>query len=379
MPKYKHGSGTIYQRTKTGPDGKKQVLKVWWLDYYHNGKRIRESSGTTDRAEAQRLLQQRLGQIADGKFAGPAADRVTFEELAADFLNEYRANGRKTLREAMIRVNKHLLPFFGGKTAHKINTTDVREFIAQRQEEGAENGTINCELSAFKRMFNLAMQAEKMARRPHIEMLEMNNVRKGFFERDAFHRLLAGLPDELRPPLTLAYLTGWRIKSEILFLTWARVDLDAGTVRLYRGTTKNKDGRVVYLFPELVALLAAQWQQHLTSYSECPFVFHRNGQRIKDFRDAWKRACREAGLSNRIPHDFRRSAVRNMVRAGIPERVAMQISGHRTRDVFERYNIVSEGDMKEAAEKMRRAFLGSNGHTFGHTSQFSQEETALSH
>ena len=67
------------------------------------------------------------------------------------------------------------------------------------------------------------------------------------------------------------------------------------------------------------------------------------------------------------------------MRAGIPERVAMMISGHRTRDVFDRYNIVSEGDMKEAAEKIRRAFLGSNGHTFGHTSLFSEPPTALTH
>jgi hypothetical protein len=67
------------------------------------------------------------------------------------------------------------------------------------------------------------------------------------------------------------------------------------------------------------------------------------------------------------------------VRAGIPERVAMMISGHRTRDVFERYNIVSDGDMREAAEKIRQAFLGSNGHTFGHTSLISEQPTALSH
>src|SRR3979490_3271067 len=99
MPKYRHGSGTIYQRTKIGLDGRKQILKTWWLDYYHEGERVRESSGTTDRAEARRLLQQRLGQIADGRFVGPAADRVIFNNMVEDVLNDYRVNGRKSLGE----------------------------------------------------------------------------------------------------------------------------------------------------------------------------------------------------------------------------------------------------------------------------------------
>jgi len=136
---------------------------------------------------------------------------------------------------------------------------------------------------------------------------------------------------------------------------------------------------VITLPQVLRQILDTQWQEHLVQDPDCPFVFHRQGKRIKDLRASWDRACRESGLSGKIPHDFRRSAVRNMVRVGIPERVAMMISGHRTRDVFERYNIVSEGDMKEAAEKIRRAFLGSNGHTFGHTGPISEPPTALSH
>jgi integrase len=86
-----------------------------------------------------------------------------------------------------------------------------------------------------------------------------------------------------------------------------------------------------------------------------PWVFHRNGRAIKVFRTAWKNACKKAGLAGRIPHDFHRTAVRNLVRAGTPERVAMQMTGHKTRSVFERYNIVSEGDLLEAARKLNEA------------------------
>ena len=163
------------------------------------------------------------------------------------------------------------------------------------------------------------------------------------------------MADYLRPPLTFAYYTGWRIYSEILPLTWDRVDLEAGTVRLYRGTTKNKDGRVIHLPQVLREILEQQWQVHLIHCPECPYVFQREGQRIRNFRKAWVSGCKEAGLVGKIPHDFRRTAVRNLVRVGVPERVAMAICGHKTRSVFDRYNIVSSTDLQEAARRIDKA------------------------
>jgi integrase len=205
----------------------------------------------------------------------------------------------------------------------------------------------------LKRAFNLALQAEKMTRKPYFPRLEEDNARQGFFEPWEFEAVLVRLPDHLRPPVTWAYYTGWRIYSEILPLTWDRVDLEAGTVRLYRGTTKNKDGRVIALPHVLKDILEQQWREHIDSTPECPFVFHDNGREMKSFYKTWRRACTEAGVSDRkLVHDCRRTAVRNLVRAGVPERVAMTITGHKTRDVFERYNIVSAGDLEEAAKRV---------------------------
>ncbi len=165
------------------------------------------------------------------------------------------------------------------------------------------------------------------------------------------------LPDYFQPVVTFAYHTGWR-KREILSLKWNQVDLEARTIRLDPGTTKSREGRSIALDGELLQVIQRQWEKRkvaqIPGHSPtllCPYVFHRDGRPIGDFRDAWAKGTKEAGLTGKIFHDFRRTAVRNMIRAGVPERVAMMISGHKTRSVFDRYNIVSEEDLKEAARK----------------------------
>jgi integrase len=206
----------------------------------------------------------------------------------------------------------------------------------------------------------LATKSGKLLTRPHIPMLKENNVRKGFFEQAEFEALRCLLSPPLQALITFAYITGWRIKSEVLGLEWRQVDFEAGTVRLDPGTTKNDEARVFPFTTELRSLLEAQEQEAEALQKKgriCPYVFHRNGRRIRDFRRSWEIACKAAGVPDRIPHDFRRSAVRNLVRAGVPERVAMQMTGHKTRSVFERYNIVSEGDLQTAA-RLLDAFSG---------------------
>lgn len=368
MPKYRRGSGSVYKK------------RGWYyIAYYADGKQVCEATGTKERAEARRILQARLGQLAEGRYVGPAADRVTFEELSEGLLNDYQVNGRKTLQDTEIRVRKHLFPFFGGHKAQQITTADVQTYIARRQGRGVSNGQINRELAALKRMFNLALRAEKIAKKPYIPMLEENNIRQGFFERHEFETVLSKLPDYLRPPITFAYKVGWRIRSEVLPLTWWQVDLDAGTVRLEVGTTKNKGGRLIYLPAMLRDVLEGQWREHLERYPDCSLVFHNRGRRIFTFYKVWYKACREAGLSGKIPHDFRRTAVRNMVRAGIPERVAMQIAGHKTRSVFDRYHIVSDQDLREAARRLDVAF-SSQTTTISTTTPFlGEEEKPVSH
>jgi integrase len=346
----------------------------YYIKYYVNGKPVYEATGTQKEKEAREKLKARLGQLAEGRYVGPAADRVTFEDLMQGLMNDYKANHKKTLSDVEFRVRKHLAPFFAGRRAQQTSSADLRAYIAHRQEQGAKNGTINRELAALKRAFNLALEAEIITRKPRFPTLEENNARQGFFERAEFEAVMVWLPDYLRPPVTFAYQIGWRTRSEVLPLRWNQVDIEEGTVRLEVGTTKNKDGRLIYLPQYIQDILEAQWKEHLAHYPDCPWVFHNQGERIFTFYKAWRTACRKANLSGKIPHDFRRTAIRNMVRAGIPERVAMQIAGHKTRSIFDRYHIVSDGDLREAARKMETAISSRTVTTLVTTPSLTEEE-----
>ena len=247
------------------------------------------------------------------------------------------------------------MAYFGDFKVHSLRADMVNAYVSQRLENGAANATINRELAALKRMFNLGLKAERIYRKPYIPMLKEDNIRAGFFEYGEFIALRSALPEYFRPVATFAYYTGWR-KQEILRLRWNQVDLSTRTARLEPGTTKNDNGRLVILDGELLETIEAQWEKRKVAEIPgqsptllCPYVFHRNGHPIRDFRDSWATACKAVSLTGKLFHDFRRTAVRNMVRAGVHERVAMSLSGHKTRSVFDRYNIVSEEDLREAA------------------------------
>lgn len=342
--------------------------QVYWIRYYRNGKRLEESARSGDREVARRLLKMREGDIAKGVPVSPANTRLTFDDAAEDLAREYRQNGRRSIDSLERRFKLHLTPYFGGRRLASLTTADVRAYVERRQLDGAANATVNRELAALKRLFSLARRARRILADnvPHIEMLQEDNVRIGFFERDQFEAVRAALPADLRPVVTFAYLTGWR-KNEILSLDWRQVDFSAGTITLDPGTTKNRDGRVFPFnaLPELKQLLDAQ-RTATTALERAEAViiapvFHRAGTRIAALDGAWRSACRAAGCPGRILHDFRRTAVRNLVRAGVPERVAMLLTGHKTRSVFERYNVVSEADLSTGVARLAESMAPISG------------------
>lgn len=347
--------GYLYRpKLRSGKPG-----RIWRAKWYENGKPVRVSTGATKRGDAKRFLELREGERAKGNSLPPRLDRITYDELAHDLREHYRTTGQRNIREVEFRL-AHLDKFFRGRRAVSIGPSLITAYINHRQEQIVSNRTVNIELAVLKKMLNLAYRNGKLLRVPPFGMLKEAPPRQGFFERNQYEAILRNLPEDIKPVVTFAYLTGWRIPSEVLRLTWAQVDFKGGVVRLEPGMGKTGEPRTFPMFPELRALLEAQRSRTDALQREqsriIPWVFHRSGERIKNFTSAWRTACRRAGVPGRIPHGFRRTAVRNSVRAGVPERVAMALSGHRSRSVFERYNIVSEGDLQEASRKLSGTF-----------------------
>jgi integrase len=336
--------GSIYKRGR-----------IWWIAYCRNGRQFWESTHTEDYEVARDQLRKTEGDIAKGLPVTPQMSRILFGELARDLVLDYTVNQRRSLYDLNIRLNRHLLPIFGHRRVWTITSSDIVLYTEERQREGARNATINRELAAMKRAFTLGIRGRKILLAPYVPRLDEHNTRTGFFEKSELVRILEHLPQVLHPLVWFAYVTGWRIAT-LRRLQWQQIDFQLGTVRLEVGTTKNDDGVVFPINLGLKTLLEAQWaltEQVQTKRSIiCPWVFHRNGRPIKQFKNAWRHACRLAGLRGRLVHDFRRTAVRNLVNAGVREKVAMQLTGHKTRSVFDRYHIVSPDDVQEAGRKL---------------------------
>jgi integrase len=242
--------------------------------------------------------------------------------------------------------------------------------VVKRQSEKAANGTIRRELGTLRRMLGLAYENNKLLRLPVIRKPKEGPPRGGFFERDQYEAVWKRLPVDLQVATAISYTFGWRMQSEVQVLERRHLDLDAGTLRLDPGTTKNDEGRVVYLTPELKTLLAAQLERVDALQKRLgriiPFLFpqiaggrrYQAGDRRRDFRKTWATACKAAGVPGLLRHDFRRTAVRNMERSGVPRSVATKMTGHLTESVYRRYAIVSDLDLQEATQRLTGTFQG---------------------
>lgn len=318
--------------------------------------------------EAKKCRDARLEEVAMHRrgvrqFQGLRAERLLFSELLDDYKRHAEVHALKSLPQIRSR-DKRLRQHFAGWRALAVTHDVLMRYVETRQADGAKNATINRETEVIGRAFALALTAGKLAFAPKVPGLsEKDNARQGFFERGDFEAVVKYLiDDDVRDFLTWFFYTGMR-PGETKSLTWAAFDRETWTLRLHASGAKTGHGRALALVGELRAVIE---RRIAARRLDCPLIFHRNGNPLGEFRKAWATACIKAGLFHvvkdakgterkvpaRLVYDLRRTAVRNMVDAGVDESTAMKISGHRTRDVFDRYNVGSERRLRDAAEKV---------------------------
>jgi len=334
---------------------KQKNSKFWWMRYTENGKLIRKSTKCVKKSEAKDFaaLERKkwLQRIGIG-----VRDTITLKDLIHEVERDYQINGKKS-EDRLKFSKKHLIRILGQDTRiEEITEQSIEEYKHTRKEEGCANGTLNRELALLRRGFNLLRIQKRISDAPSISLLKEGNVRQGFIEVWEHREILKHLPEHLKPLITFLYKTGWR-KSEALNMTWDMVDFNRRHVRLPTGYTKNDKPRIFPFDEELEGLFKRLWNEKEHGGINLPHVFlnkHKTG-RVHDFRGSWESACDEAKVGKRLIHDMRRSAVRNMVESGVSEKVAMELSGHLTRTVFENYHIVSTDDLKKAVQKVSAA------------------------
>lgn len=360
------------------------------MAYSINGRQKRIATKAENLGQAERILNVRRAEVAQGKHPTIFAERTTYEQLRELIISDYKIRKLRTLGRLEDSL-KHLDRFFAGKKAIDITSAIVDKYILKRQKKDAANGTINAELSALRRMFNLGFRRtpQIVTSVPYIRKLDTkNNVRQGFYTNEEYLQIRDALPEHLKGILTVAYYTGMR-KGEILGLTWVQVNVFKREIDMEPGAVKNSESRVIPLRGELLEAIIRQKNLRDSLYPRCPFVFFKAGERIKkDFRTEWNRALRQCGFiptykckqcyrlvelmegvnakeltcphcghtklskHDRHFHDNRRTGVRNLMRATRSRKIAKKISGHKTDTVFERYDITVEDDLTDAMEKI---------------------------
>src|ERR1051326_4301588 len=253
--------------------------RIWHIAYFDRGKETRKSSFSTKESDAVRFLKEKLGEVGRGQRLPPSEDRVMFEPMAAEYIQDYVLKGRRSSKTARERV-AHLRRFFGLDRAINITTPRIRAYAHARLAEGAKPATINRDLAALGRMFALAIQGNQLSSKPHIPKLKESMPRQGFLEHEDYLAIRAHLPDDYQDVLDFGYYSGWR-HGEILTLQWSDVDRAAGVVRLRPEVSKNSEGRVLPLSQPLRGMIDRRWD---TRPPTCPFVFHRGGRPIGSWR-----------------------------------------------------------------------------------------------
>jgi len=388
----KRKAGSPIKRRRTKGEGCLLLLegcKVWYAQFYQNGKRIRTSTGERDKTKAQEKLRLLMGRADSGLTSLSELKKLTYGILRENLLTDYRLSGNRSLYHRksdgadMICGLPALDDFFSADTPVTALTTDAAARFVKAQPKQS-NATTNRSLALLRRMLHLAHQQGKIQAVPYVKMLPEPPARQGTITAEELQAIMRNLPSHLHPTIAFLWWSGGR-KGETSKARWNQVkELDGLSphILLEGGQTKNKEGRAVPLASIVIAALRNIPEKDRTG-------------RVFDFsalRYDWARACAAAGLGVRTLvtseagnkwyqykgktiHDCRRSAVGELRKAGVSEEVTMKITGHKTRAVFDRYNIVGVDEVSQAMRKLETHSL-QNGSNWVKPSQQLVESTS---
>jgi integrase len=361
--KAERGEGGLYRQKDSA---------YWWMRYSLRGKQYRESTkiividdgpgAETSRKEAQKVLRRRLQEVGADligakKFITPQAERITVGKILDDLVDDLKLREKYSAptRSHLNAVRAE----FGNQPLVAVTTAVIRKYIQKCRAADVAKATINRRTQLLGQAWGLA--GKIVGEGPKVlKLSEADNVRQGFLDPEVFEEFVVHLPEDLQDFARWGYLTGWR-KSTITRLEWTMFDMRAGTMDVPGTITKNRKPLKIPLQGTLGEIIARRWEKR--SYKQADgttvisaHVFYREfknhfGSPVAYFTKAWKRACTDSGMKI-LFHDFRRSAVRNLTRAGVDQTVAMAITGHKTASVFQRYNITDDRDLECAVGRL---------------------------
>jgi integrase len=346
MAKRERGEGGLF---------KMKGSRMWYGQWYQNGNQIRVSLKTDVKEKAKRELRRKMGDAERGAAPENETRKLRYGNLRQALLDDYMRRGNKSLQvlsdgKETVWGLAALDKFLGfsekepGIHVGAITVDKIRDFIRARQREGVGNAAINRSLALLRRMLNIARMEGKVQFMPVVRLLKEPPARKGFVTRAQFENLLSKLPPNLRPLVTFLYYCGVRV-GEATQIDWSQVDLEGAMIRLEGEQTKTSEARIVPLPDVLVDALKKRKKKEGLVFDDT------------NLREQWTKATVAAEMPGLLVHDLRRSAIRNLIAAGVPEKVAMSISGHKTRAVFDRYHIVDAADVVNAMSKLQKRQL----------------------
>ncbi len=345
-------------------DSKDRPRGPWFVQY---PDRIDPQTGKTiwktikhgfSKQAAQRFLEAKKTELLDRKDRGIAHQKpLTFQELMDKHLERPDVKAKSSYRN-MLFQGRALKEYFGCQRADRIVPGDAETFRGAMLTKGYSPAYVNRHIALMRRAYNLAIRDRLVDRNPclGINQLSENNERDRVLSFDEWQRLQKELAPHVLALARFAYYTGMRL-GEILGLTWDRVNVKEGWIQLRSEDTKTKRPRRVYLTPQASDVLRMVAQVRSI---KSRIVFLYKGKPVSSIKTAFRAACRRAGIDAFHFHDLRHCFVTNMRRAGVPKSVIMTMTGHRTENMFHRYNTVDEDDMKAALEKATAYFQGSD-------------------